>query len=166
MKEAITQRRLKEVLHYDPEMGVWTWKVRSNHFIVPGQVAGVARKPDGYRIISVDGMKIRSSHLAFLYMVGFLPLDEVDHIDCNPRNDAWVNLRLADSSQNKFNKRVSKVSSSGLKGAYWHSQQKRWRSQIQCRGKITHLGMFDTPEEAHAAYTKAATEIFGEFARF
>lgn len=167
----LTQERLKELLIYDPETGVFTWRIdrrthgsrgRINAYAgsVAGSVNGV-----GYRAIPVDGHRYRASHLAFLFMTGSLPAEEADHEDCDPSNDRWVNLRPASSSNNKWNTRVSKNNRVGLKGAFWCKQTRRWRSQIMCNGVLHHLGRFDTADEAHAAYGAKASELFGNFAR-
>jgi hypothetical protein len=57
------------------------------------------------------------------------------------------------------------TNTSGYKGVYWYEDRKKWRAQIGYQGKVTNLGSFDTPEEAHAAYCEAAHRLHGEFAR-
>jgi hypothetical protein len=63
------------------------------------------------------------------------------------------------------NTRPHKDNESGLKGVKWHRGAKKWQSRIFFQGKEIYLGLFKTPQEAHAAYCKAAKELFGEFAR-
>lgn len=87
---------------------------------------------------------------------------EVDHIEPSATLDnRRSNLRLATREQNMQNAR--RVGSSGYRGVT--RSYGRWQAQIQINKKHTHLGRFDTPQEAHAAYCKAAKEHFGEFAR-
>lgn len=88
--------------------------------------------------------------------------EEVDHINNNPMDNRRANLRLASRAENCRNTRKPKVNTSGYKGATFDKQTGKWRAQIAHR----HLGRFDTPEEAHEAYCKAAKELYGEFARF
>lgn len=90
--------------------------------------------------------------------------EDVDHRDLNPLNNQRDNLRLATRSQNCANKHVQPNNKLRLKGVYQRGN--KYRAQIQVRGQKIMLGTFDTPEEAHAEYCKAAQEYFGEFARF
>lgn len=166
-KDLLTLARLKEVAHYDPLTGRWT-RLKAVRGARLG-FSGVGDRmgyilPCGHRVIRLDGHNHRASHLALFYMTGRWPHDEVDHKNVDPGDDSWKNLREANSSQNKCNRRVSTRSTSGLKGAFTYG--KRWRSQIKdLHGKLHHLGVFDTAEQAHAAYAKAAVEMHGEWAR-
>jgi hypothetical protein len=158
----ITVERLREVLTYDPAAGEWHW-----HTTDPGRgrrraskLAGSVQK-NGYRVIRIDRHLYQSSRLAFLYMTGEWPRDEVDHKDGNPANDRWDNLRPATRANNNANVRMQCNNRFGLKGVLQLPNQK-WRARI----KGLHLGCFSTKEEAHAAYCQAARQHFGEFARF
>lgn len=90
----------------------------------------------------------------------------VDHIDGDTLNNRRSNLRLATLAQNTRNKRKSVRNKSGYKGVCQEKNPNRWRAQIQVNGHKQRLGGFDSPEEAHEAYIKAAKELHGEFARF
>lgn len=99
----ITGTRLQNILHYDPETGIWIWVRPANHNSrLTGKQAGNLR-PDGYRTIRIDGVAYYASRLACLWMLGRWPDEEMDHIDRDPSNDRWNNLREADSSLNKRN---------------------------------------------------------------
>lgn len=76
------------------------------------------------------------------------------------------NLRIATCSQNFSNSRLRRDTSSGLKGVSFMKSSGRWRAYVMAGGAFKHLGCFSTPELAHEAYCKAATEHYGEFARF
>lgn len=95
-----------------------------------------------------------------------LPTEEVDHIDGDGLNNVRGNLRLATHAQNMRNSRKRSFGVSPYKGIYFHRQNQRWRAEIKADGKRYHLGCFDTPEEAYAAYCEAATKLHGKFARF
>lgn len=160
---------IMEWLHYNPSTGLFTWMkepaiMDRNRW----KIAGTTRKT-GYVFINLGDYGILAAHrLAWVYVHGSIPEGmEIDHIDGNPSNNAIDNLRLATSSQQKLNKRVQSNNRCGLKGAYYHAAHKgkKWRSQIKVDGKYRFLGYFHTPEEAHEAYSKAALEHFGEFAR-
>lgn len=145
----LTQKRLKELLHYDPETGDWIWiNAPSHNTRLNGKPAGTTRS-DGYRTIRIGGTAYYTSRLAILYMTGEWPEEEADHEDRNPRNEKWSNLRPASSSQNKYNRSLS---SDGYRGVYPCGN--KW--QVQVGG--CYLGIFDELEEAIAARDVTAFE--------
>lgn len=89
-----------------------------------------------------------------------------DHIDGNGLNNCRDNLRPASYMQNAHNRREYSNNSSGYKGVSWRKKEQKWGAKICIKGKQKHLGLFDTPEEAHAAYCEAAEKYHGEFANF
>lgn len=89
----------------------------------------------------------------------------VDHIDCNGLNNLRSNLRLATPSQNQHNKRRQKNNKSGLKGVSFDKKNKKWLSCICLNGRRYNLGRYQTPEQAHEAYRKAADDMHGHFSR-
>jgi hypothetical protein len=92
---------------------------------------------------------------------------ETDHADpWTTLDNRRKNLRGTDNSGNARNKRKRKDNTGGFKGVYYIARLKKWAASIMVGGKTIHLGLFDTKEEAHAAYCKAALEHHGEFARF
>lgn len=160
---ALTQERLRELLDYDPETGVFRNKVaRSN--VPAGSVAGSLTQ-SGYVRISVDDVSYRAHRLAWLWMTGEWPRAFVDHRDTDKANNRWSNLREASKSQNGANRPVQANSRSKLKGAHFTKANGKWMSLIQHHGRKLYLGYFPTAEEAHAAYAAAAKNIYGEFAR-
>lgn len=160
----LTQERLKELLHYDPETGVWRW-IKITHPSGRTKVGSIAGTPytRGYRRIIVDGKKYRSARLAVLYMTGKWPPDGVDHRDGDTSNDRWTNLRCATQSQNGGNMRRPVTNTSGFKGAVL--SKGKYTARIRVNQKRISLGVFATAAEAHAAYVAAAQKEFGEFAR-
>jgi hypothetical protein len=132
---------------------------------VAGKRAGHVNQ-EGYEIIGFSGRHVYLSHrLAFLWMTGAWPANEVDHINGVPSDNRFSNLRQATRSENARNRRTNCNSASKLKGAFWHPQMRRYFSRIMKDGVYRYLGLFETKEEAHAAYCKAAKELHGEFAR-
>lgn len=89
----------------------------------------------------------------------------VDHINRNTLDNQRANLRLANHSENAGNTKKRSDNKSGYKGVCWHKAACRWIAQIQKNNKTIYLGLYSTPEEAHAAYRKAAEQLHGEFAR-
>lgn len=164
----LTQARLKELLHYDPAAGVFTWRVTRCHKAKTGQRAGNTTyngRSRRYRQIGICNRNYHAGRLAWLYVTGEWPSRCVDHANCDSLDDRWTNLRLATSSQNNANRRVCKNNTTGFKGVSYHKGKKRYRAAIGLGRKSVHLGHYDTPEEAHAAYLAAAKRLFGEFAR-
>ncbi len=92
------------------------------------------------------------------------PKMHTDHINGNGLDNRRCNLRACSPSQNKCNTKKQINNASGYKGVYLHKQAKRWRAAIQLHNKRISLGLYGTPEEAYAAYCKAALELHGEFA--
>ena len=154
----VTADRLRELLDYNPETGVFTRKVTRGPSVA-GSVAGNKRK-NGYVYIMVDGVRYLAHRLAWFYVHGVDPLVEIDHKDRNPSNNAIANLRLADRSGNSSNREFG-IPKSGFRGVY--QQKRRWWARICKDGQHFNLGSFPTPEAAHAAYADAARKLFGEF---
>lgn len=158
MSEELTQQRLREVLHYDPETGIFTWLTKIADKVSVGARAGQSR-PNGYRAIGVLGSRHLEHRLAVLYMTGAWPAEEVDHVNGVRGLNSWENLRQCSHSENHQNRVARVTNTAGLAGASWHSQKKRWRSAISVAGKHHHLGHFNTPEEAHEAYKSAKVRL-------
>ena len=154
------QRRLKEVLHYDEQTGVFTW-LKGTNFVPAGSQAGSTRNPDGtgYRIICVDGKTHAAHRLAFLYMTGKFPENVVDHIDGNSGNNAWHNLRDVTSKVNSRNRKRSLAkTATGITGVYVYGD--KYKALIGINRKVKHLGVFDTIEEA-ARVRSEAEKFYG-----
>ena len=95
--------------------------------------------------------------------VAFLGLtsdQEIDHRDRNTGNNAKTNLRVATTAQNRMNTAKPRHNTSGYKGVSWHKARGMWRATVGAK----HIGHFDDPAVAHAAYIAAAVDKGGEFA--
>ena len=148
----LTAERLREVLSYDPETGVFTWFAARGSGKV-GSVAGCLAK-DGYRVIRIDRQRYLASRLVWLYTTGSWPKFEIDHKNGIRDDDRWVNLRDVTRSENQQNlRRALSNSTTGFLGVSRH--QGNFQAQIRLDGKSRYLGTFSTPEEAHAAYLNA-----------
>ncbi len=101
---------------------------------------------------------------ARIYGPIFLLGMEVDHINGDTLDNRDCNLRLATRKQNGRNRRRNRNNTSGYKGVYWHKANGKWAAQIVVNGKRRHLGYFDDPRDAYAAYCEAAYALHGEFA--
>lgn len=160
----LTLDRLREVLAYDQTTGVFTWvKPPWNKPYYVGNRAGCVTCR-GYRKIGINGRFYEEQRLAWLYVSGSLPEeDQIDHIDCDPLNNRWSNLRQATGSQNTANQRQLKDGK--LKGVSFLKKYGKYQAQIKRGGKSIYLGLFDAEQQAHDAYVAKAKELFGEFAR-
>jgi hypothetical protein len=148
----ITGDYVREVLHYSPDTGIFTWRVKLNRRINIGSIAGYNRT-DKYKIVRINKKQYRASRLAWLYMTNAHPINDIDHIDGNPTNNIFSNLRDVTTAENIQNqKRAHKRNKSGFLGVSWHIAGKRWRARICADNKQIVLGYFNTPEEAHQAY--------------
>ena len=155
----LTAERLRELLHYDVDAGIFTRLIRSTNSVQIGDVAGSINS-NGYHKIRVDGVEEFSHHLAWLYVYNVWPKDQIDHIDGNRANNRLVNLREATQSQNLQNQRKAQSDNkSGLLGAYWNKKAKTWFSQIKVNGKSISLGCYDSKEDAHRAYLASKVEL-------
>lgn len=154
----LTLERLKELLHYDPATGQFTHaKQRGN--VAAGQVAG-NRKDDGYLRTKLDGKFYRLNRLAVFYMTGAWPEGDVDHQNRNRADNSWDNLRVLTRAANLQNTaRARRRSTSGLVGAHRSGLPGKWTSAITANGVTHRLGMFDSPEEASAAYLAAKARL-------
>lgn len=151
----LTADRLRDLLHYDPDTGLFIWRQSAARRIKVGSPAGtVSRK--GYVKIQID-RKVYSAHrLAWLYIHGRWPEHSIDHINRVRSDNRAVNLRDATDSQNARNCGIRKTNTSGYKGVSYWRKSKKWAAQIYLQGKNTLLGLFDTPEMAAEAYASAA----------
>jgi hypothetical protein len=89
----------------------------------------------------------------------------VDHINRDRLDNRRENLRIVSQAQNLWNSAAHRDSTTGLKGAFWEKRRKRFYAKIATHGKQRFLGYFDTAEQAHSAYRRAAEIEHGEFAR-
>lgn len=163
-KIPLTQARLQELLHYDPETGVFTRLVATSNRVKVGDVAGFT-DANGYTIIRVESRPYKAHRLAWLYMNGTWPTHDIDHIDTTRSNNTAVNLREATRSENNGNRSLNSNNKTGIKGVTFIPRYNKYAARIRVKGRGKHLGYFTTKEEAAAAYATAAKEYFGEFAR-
>jgi len=142
----LTQDRLKELLDYNPITGIFTWKISRGRYAARDLGGGVNVK--GYRRIRLDGKKYLASRLAWLYMEGYFPENQMDHINRIRDDDRWVNLRHVSAQCNTRNSKQRKDNISGVTGVYWHTQHDKWGADIQVDHKRKYLGYFKDFTEA------------------
>lgn len=141
----MTQHRLKELLSYDPDTGIFTWIKRSNN------TAG-AVDAYGYTVIRIDTVLYKAHRLAWLYMHGEFPAGNLDHINQVKSDNRIDNLRVVSQSQNMQNL-------AGVKGISWDKTRAKWCARIKVMYKDIYLGRFINKDDAIAA-RKAAEAIY------
>lgn len=162
---SLTQERLIEALDYDPETGIFTWKVNSPRARI-GAVAGYKHRQRDRRMaycrIRIGGKVYEAHRLVYLFMTGKMPPEELDvaHDDQDGLNNRWENLSIMSSRENSLNQRRFKTNTSGFTGVYWHKKKKKWHAGIKIHGKSIHLGYFPDKNEARVA-RKAAEKRYG-----
>ncbi len=156
-----TAETLREWLSYDAASGHFTWLVQRRNAAQIGSRAGKINW-NGYVHIRINNRAFMAHRLAWLYMVGEWPSHFVDHIDGNPSNNAWSNLRAATNSQNQAARRATP--NGEFRGTTWNKSAKKWQAGIKVGGKSFHLGVFASRADAAEAYKSAAVEHFGQFA--
>ena len=142
----LTQNRLKELLHYDPLTGIFTWKIDKGS-AKAGSRAGT--KSHNYRQIKVDGVIILEHRLAFLYMLNYMP-EQVDHDNHITADNRWINLYPSDYKRNGRNHKRTKRNTSGFVGVSWDKLNNKWLVRVRINGKDTNLGRYADFDEAVA----------------
>jgi hypothetical protein len=119
----------------------------------------------GYAVTSVYRPGVKKCLVFMHRLISGTPAGmETDHIDGDGLNNRRSNLRFATTSENQRNRVASANNTSGgRKGVNFHRYSGRWRASIQLNGKRRHLGYFDTPDQAHAAYCESAVRLHGDF---
>lgn len=147
----LTQKELKKTLEYDPLTGEFIRLIANGSGDYIGDVAGgLVHK---YIRIMMGG-KIYSAHrLAWLYMTGKWPKDQIDHINHIRGDNRWVNLREATSYENQRNRPLLRNNKSGINGIRW--DKNRWVVTVGVDGANIHLGRFADKFEAICARKSA-----------
>lgn len=156
----LTAARLREVLHYYSELGLFTNLTDRGWNSKPGMTVGTRSHKDGRKVIRIDGRNYCTNRLAWLYMNGAWPAGVVDHIDTDASNDAWLNLRDITQNANMQNQRRPPAhNTTGFLGVSFSKPCGRFRAYIKLNKKHIHLGLFDTALAAHLAYVEAKRRL-------
>lgn len=157
MVNEITFERASELLRLDPETGALWWRTGTD-VRARGEAGYI--NPRGYRIVMIDGKNHRAHRLVWLLLNGKLPENDIDHVNGVRSDNRPSNLREATRSQNNENQRRPRGNSrSPYLGVTWHAQSKRWAARITTCGRLKHLGLFATPEQARDAYIAAKRSL-------
>lgn len=160
----LTVERLKEVLRYDSETGIFTWQVPTSNRVRTG-AQGRGLNGSGYLRIGIDGERYRAHRLAWLYVHGRWPIEHLDHIDRNPANNAIANLRECTHAENHRNRGAQANNKSGHKNVDWCAAVNKWRVVLAHDGKQHVVGYYGHIELAIIAAAQARVLLHGSFAR-
>lgn len=160
----LTHKEALEILAYDGESGLLTWKIRAKSTRPIGSLVGSLRK-DGYLGTAIRGKHYLLHRLAWFWMTGEWPSHEIDHINGDKADNRWSNLRAATRHQNIQNRGPHRDNSAGMKGVHFSKKEQKWVAQIYAAGQRRRLGCFDCPAAASFAYQIAAEKFHGEFAQ-
>jgi hypothetical protein len=142
----ITAERVRELLHYDPETGVFARRVSVSGRRRAGGVGSIER--DGYIRITICRHRFPAHRLAWFYQTGEWPGADIDHVNGDRADNRLCNLREATRSRNCMNARMPANNTSGFKGVIWDRYKRKWRADIKLNGKNKTLGLFASPERA------------------
>ena len=158
----LTHDRLKELLHYNPENGWFTWRI-NNSVAKPGERAGGVNGL-GYRMIGLEYKKYLEHSLAYFYMTGEQPTLQIDHLNRNKADNRWENLKHGTRSENGHNKGLSSRSSTGFPGVLAHGNG--FRAVIAVENNPHNGGWFDTIAQARVSRLLLELKVLGRFTTF
>lgn len=189
-KPILTRDVVSQLISYNPETGAIMWLPRPSSMFkterdraawntrFAGHLAGHLSSHHGVMLSMRQlGAKVSAHRLAFLMMTGVLPTQPVDHINGNPADNRWCNLRLCTAAENNRNRRkqetyMGQPTSSKFRGVYFYKPTKKFVVHIRIpnpdkrgRGKQIHVGYYRTEIEAAKAYDDVARKHHGQFAR-
>lgn len=157
MMAGLTQQRLRTLLSYEPETGDFRWLVNKSSRARAGSAAA-SRHNAGYLAVRIDGTAYLLHRLAWLYVHGRWPQDQVDHINGDRADNRLVNLRECSNAENCQNVRPHR-DGAGTLGVSLDKRRGRWQAGIGINGERRFLGYFATKEEAGAAYRAAKARL-------
>ena len=155
----ITYENIARLLTYNSKTGVLRWLVNANSSIRAYSVAG-CNKHKGYIRVKIMKRLYAAHHLAWVLHYGTWPTKNLDHINGDRSDNRIRNLREANRSQQCWNS-IGRSKLGFPKGV--STCHNRYKAQIEIDGRTIYLGVYDTPDEAHAAYCSYAKDIHGEF---
>jgi hypothetical protein len=162
-------QQVRTLFNYDPITGWLTWRVRPSNGTYAGTRAGTnaysgkGQTTPHCRQVKIYGELYIEAHIIWLWVTGKAPRHEVDHIDTDPFNNVWTNLREADDSQNNYNRHGHKAGC--LKWAWYDKRKNKYQSRVVANGVKYWIGYFNTEQEAHDAAFVVAQRLHNKFVR-
>ena len=153
---------IRQRLSYDPETGIFRWKTYPKAKKMVGQIAGHVRKT-GQIVILLNNKGYLAHRIAWAYVTGKNPQNQIDHINCDPSDNRFENLRECTALENCRNKRIQKNNTSEVKGITRF--RNKWSARVGVDGKKVFLGYFDSIQSAELAVKLGRISLHGEFAK-
>lgn len=150
----ITQKYLQSILEYNPDTGIFTWKIDVDNNVKYGNTAGNVNNK-GYMRIAINKKSYLAHRLAWLYVYGEFPLEQIDHTNHDRTDNRIDNLRCVSNQENAMNASKRKDNKSGTVGVSWYNRYNKWVVQIKANNKRIHLGYFTDINDAIAARKQA-----------
>lgn len=147
---------VRNKLHYSQETGIFKWKVQAGNRVKIGDATGCLEK-NGYLRIRLNSKNYLAHRLAWIYVHGFIPSSEIDHINGIRSDNRISNLRIATHHENAQNQKPRR--SLDKTGTIWCESHGKWMAQIGHKGKRIKLGYFDLQQHASNAYIDAKAKL-------
>jgi len=145
---------IKKYLRYDAETGKIFWKIHKG----ASKAGNEAGWDDGfYHRITINRKTCHAHRIAWLLTYGSWPVEQIDHINGNTKDNRLANLRNVSNRENSRNKKIYKNNTSGTLGVSFDKSKQGYVASIMINGKHKNLGVFKNKEEASAA--RAAANI-------
>lgn len=145
---------IKAILNYDEHTGRFVWARKKWGY--KDKEAGYINA-NGYRIIMIDRLNYSAARLAWFYVHGKWPKNQIDHINHDRADNRIANLREVTNQENQKNRSFTS-NSSGFRGVYWDSNRKKWAPKIKVNQVMINLGRFEDIEEAISMRLTAESE--------
>lgn len=155
----ITQERLKHLISFDPESGIFRWIRPTHPRIKKNSIAGCKHNKTGYILIYIDGKQYYAHRLVFLYLKGSVPKDQVDHINGIYSDNRYENLRPATNQENGMNRKIGSNNKNGILGVYWIKSRQKFLAGIKVDGKQRTIGWFGNLFDACCARKSAENNL-------
>lgn len=155
--EKLTQKRIKELLDYNPETGLLTWKVNRRGSAKAGDVIKSVNG-EGYVQLTIDSKQYLAHRVIWLWNYGYFPENQVDHINRIKVDNRLCNLREVSRSCNNYNSCVSTRNRTGVKGV--SVDKHGYQASIMIGGRQSHIKTVHDFTEA-VAHRLAAEQCLG-----
>ena len=172
LQRVVTADLLREYATYDPENGDFKWVKKVSERTKLGVASSPYATDRGNRRHTVSFMRqLRHlTHWIWLYVTGekvweMIPTRFVDHINGDPSDNRWENLRLVTPQQNQSNRRpqVRKAHPDLPTGVVPNASGTRFQGKTSFKRVIHKTPWLNTPEAAHEAYQQLHAELHGTF---
>lgn len=173
----LTFAKINELLKVDLEAGKLYWLPRAEYLFTTdkqtaahnckiwnGRFAGseafAVLGNNGYYSGSIFRKKYLAHRVIWLLYTGEWPLEEIDHINGDRRDNRISNLRPVSHTENARNQRLNKKNTTGAIGVGFYKKTGKWEASIKIGGRKSHLGLFDDFDSALLA-RKVAEAKYG-----